>query len=103
MDTAVEEIFSKKCCGFHDMNFEIQLKNTGKSSVSVHSYMDLEGKNKTFRIDYLFPTGVHVIKPGDQMSFYCYMDEYFLAGFDKLVVHECDGHKFEVEIPLRNE
>jgi len=98
LNTAMEEIFSKKCCGYHDMNLEIQLRNEGDSTLSIPSYCDLVNDSETERIDYLFPHGKHILEPGRQMSFYCYIDENRLLEFENLVVHDDSGSTHRAKI-----
>ncbi len=98
MNTAMEEIYSKKCCGYHDLNLEIQIWNEGPGTLSVPSYLDLEGDEGVERVDNLMPHGTHKLQPGRQMSFYCYMDEVRLSRFDKLVMYDEAGNAYRIEI-----
>ena len=98
MNTAMEEIFSKKCCAYHDMNLEIQVRNEGSSPVKVPSYCDFEGRGEIERIEYLMPHGVHLLQPGEAMSFYCSFDEHRWESVRKVVFYDNDGNPYGVEI-----
>jgi len=98
MNTAMEEIYSRKCCAYHDLNLEIQVKNTGSEPLSVSSHCDFEGNGKTERVENLMPHGVHILEPAGQMSFYCYMDEFRFEQFNKLVMYDEAGNTYQIEI-----
>ena len=101
MNTSVEEIFDfKTCCGLRmfDQNLEIHVRNLGDSPVNVPGYFDLEGEHGSKRFDTLSPAGEHQIRPGEIMSFYCYMDESLWTKARRLVFYDSEGTDYEVGI-----
>jgi hypothetical protein len=102
INSAMEDVlkFKTACCfKLSDQNLEIQVENIGQVPVTVPSYFDLEGEQGIKqRIDTLFPSGQHLILPGERKAFYCMMDEKMWNNSRKIIFYDLDGCAYEEEI-----
>lgn len=92
MNTSLEEVLGWKCCSLPGMNLEIQVINQGDGPVRIKSEIEFLGANKSERIDYLYPHGVHSIAPRDRLAFYCSFEEDRFRDFTLVVVRDEYGH-----------
>jgi hypothetical protein len=106
MNSPMEEILAfKTCCGLKvfDQNLEIHVKNCGDIPVAVPSYFDLVGEHWTRRVQTLIPHGVHSLRAGEMMAFYCQMDEGLWNMAKEVVFHDVTGIRYPVIITHVNQ
>lgn len=99
MNSDVEDILAfKTCCSLNifDQNLEIHITNQGDHPIRVPSYFDLETVNVTKRINTLIPSGEHLLRPGELMAFYCFMDETLWDQARTMTFYDTAGNKYGV-------
>lgn len=101
MNSPMEAILAfRTCCGAaaFDQNLEIQVTNLGALPIEVPSYFDLIDDLGSYRVDTLLPYGVQRIPPGETIAFYCTMDENRWKGARQMVLYDCQGKKYTIDI-----
>jgi len=94
----------KTCCGLKmfDQNLEIHVKNQGDTPVVVPSCFDLVGDRWSKRVETLVPQGMHSLRAGEIMAFYCQMDETLWKKAREAVFHDTEGRRYPVTILHEN-
>jgi len=95
MNSNMEEVLDFKCCDLHGQNLEIQVENAGPEPLQVPNSCDLEGDGGSFRLDFLYPPGLHSLSPGETLAFYCTLDERILSRYRRIVFCDSTGRRHE--------
>lgn len=64
----------------------------------VPSHCDLEGAQKTKRIETLLPSGKQCIQPKDILAFYCYMDENDWNKAIRIIFYDDKGNSYPLDL-----
>lgn len=94
LNSNMEEVLSFKCCGLHDQNLEIHIRNTGDDPVTVSGSFTLENERESLICDYLFPPWEQRVFPGDATAFYCSMEESVWNRYQTLTISDKAGNTY---------
>ncbi|MBW1988501.1 MAG: hypothetical protein JRI97_03045 [Deltaproteobacteria bacterium] len=98
MNSSMEEILAKKCCGLWDQNLEVHVENAGPKEVFIHSRLTLLGGGPDLVIKNLYPPGGWTLAPGRTGAFYCYLDPVLWKKYQAVVLMDGQGkrHRFPI-------
>ena len=97
-NSSMEDVLAFKCCNLHDQNLEIHIRNTGKETITIPGYIELENETDTIRCNHLYPPWERCLSPGEMMAFYCHMDRKMWNQFQTMIILDADGNRYRFPI-----